>query len=494
MPELFRKIFPAAGQPTSGSPAAGAGNAAPDPAWNRLLEAAPVGLAEVRDGRVVAWNGRCRAALGAVVGGTEAANRRWLEAAVARLRASGRDGEVLAGRSDSLCLEVRLGAATEPAEAGLVAVRDVRDAGRPADDLAETVSTLSHELRTPLTSMKSSLNLVLAGEAGPLARDQARFLEMTLRNINRLERLVGDLLDVSRAGADAAPVQRREIDLAPVLREAVQMQEAAARTAGLELDASGLPASLPAHADPDRITQIVANVVGNSLKFTPAGGLVRIWSESRPQPDDGLAWRLAEAFFLPLHTFSLVVEDSGIGMTPAEIDRVFEPWYRGRHDGADGRPGSGLGLHITRGLVEAHGGRIRLASTPGRGTTVWIRLPRDPASEALLRAAHRLRQAAGPAADVAVLDGRPDRPVTEAVTAFLAADERRAGIRPVALAWGLVACVVGSRSDWQEAWDAFGAARPDADALPAWRFLTLEPAGGTNSQFPAAQAEVTGRT
>ena len=152
----------------------------------------------------------------------------------------------------------------------------------------------------------------------------------------------------------------------------------AARNAGLELDATGLPERLRAHADPDRITRIVANVVGNSLKYTPAGGLVRVWVQPHPRPDDGLAWRLAEDLFLPLHTWNLVVEDSGVGMTPAEVERVFEPWYRGRRHAGPARDGSGLGLHITRGLVEAHGGRIWVESTPGIGSTFMFTLPRAP--------------------------------------------------------------------------------------------------------------------
>lgn len=444
-------------------------------------------MALVTDDRVSATNNACRTLLREIVGGSEQAGRRWLTASVTRLLATERTSEVLAGAADTLSLEVRLGPRIPDDPARVVALREVQGAAHSEVDLAETVSTLSHELRTPLTSMKSSLNLVLSGETGPVSTDQVHFLDMTMRNINRLERLVSDLLDVSRSGQGEVALYRRETDLIPVLHEAVQMQEAAARHAGLELDLANLPDSLVAHVDPDKVMQILTNVIGNSIKYTRTGGLVRVWLEARPrfhpEAEPSLAEQLAERFWLPLHTFNLVVEDSGVGMSREDQDRVFEPWYRGQEDEGHRVPGAGLGLHITRALVEAHGGRIGLASEPGQGTTVWIRLPQDPASEGLLHGARQLRAMARArhCPFIAVLDGRPEAgrpacPVGQRAGEFLRdqSADRAAGTVPwqvVSLAPDLVATVASDPDSWREAWAAHGIGAGHGEPALIWQFL-----------------------
>lgn len=482
MPDLLRKFFLSGEDPESGPTASETFRAAGTGDLDRAWRAAPAALAVVDPDRVGHWNDSCRILLREAVGESELACRRWLVAAVARLTASGRRSEVLAGVGDALSLEVRIGPEDALDRTRSVALRGVRNDGHRENDLADTVSTLSHELRTPLTSMKSSLNLVLAGESGPVTPEQTRFLGMTMRNINRLERLVSDLLDVSRTRAGETVLYRRETDLVPILREALQLQEAAARHAGLELDVSGLPTQLVAHVDPDKMVQILTNVVSNSIKYTRRGGLVRVWTEARPRFEPGsepdLAWLLAEKFMLPLHAFNLVVEDSGVGMSQEDQDRVFEPWYRGGDDAPTGIPGTGLGLHITRALVEAHGGRIRLASTPGRGTTVWVRLPRDPASEQLLHAARQLRALARsqPTAAVAVLDGREaaTADVGTLASGFLHDWSRTPAQNPpakiVTVAPNLVATVAADPSAWQAAWTTY-LARGLRQAGLAWQFM-----------------------
>ena len=480
MPDLLRKIFlsdeerEATRMPLESEAAT--------PAWDLppTWQTAPVALALVEGEEVHSWNNACRTLLREVVGASDLASRRWLCASVTRLLATGRKTEVLAGNADTLSLEVRLGPIVPDNPTRVVALREVQGTGRGQDDLAETVSTLSHELRTPLTSMKSSLSLVLSGDTGPVSEEQTHFLGMTMRNISRLERLVSDLLDVSRTQVGEMVLNRREIDLGPVLRETVQMQEAAARQAGLELDYTGLPEKLLAHVDADKVVQILTNVVGNSIKYTQGGGLVRVWLESRPQPDPGLAWQLAEKFFLPLNAFNLVVEDSGVGMSHEDQDRVFEPWFRGAEDEERRHiPGAGLGLHITRSLVEAHGGRIRLASEPGQGTTVWIRLPRDPASEELLHGAAQLKALAGNWRTplVAVLDGRasgqrPICPVRELATDFLRQQAGSDQRKIVVLAKDLVATVVNSEEDWATAWSDYAQKCGLGEVTPRWQMTS----------------------
>ncbi len=371
---------------------------------------------------------------------------------------------------------------------------------------AETISTVSHELRVPLTSMKSSLGLVLAGETGPVTEQQAHFLSMTMRNINRLDRLVSDLLDASKTRPGEVVLRRRELDLGPVLREALQLQETAARQAGIELKFAGLPEEFVAHVDPDKVVQMLTNVVGNSIKYTPAGGLVRVWLESRPQfdpePSRGLAWQLARIFSLPLDTFNLVVEDSGIGMKRQEQERVFEPWFRAGEDKRGRISGAGLGLHITRGLVEAHGGRIGLASEPGQGTTVWIRLPRDPASATLLHGSRQLQTMAGgvQALAVAVLDTRAQNkrlpcPARQIVTDFLRQRPGTGDRRFVPLADDLLATVVSDPNAWAQAWTAHVAAICDEVSPIPWQFVTWNGAEAEKirGQFCGIPAETCSR-
>ncbi len=120
-------------------------------------------------------------------------------------------------------------------------------------ELAETLGNISHELRTPLAAMKVTLKVVLDGETGPVNSDQVRFLGMTMRNIDRLDRLIGDLLDVSRAEVGRLALKREMTDLGPLLREAVEMLMATARHRGISLDYTGLPDSFPAHVDVQRL-------------------------------------------------------------------------------------------------------------------------------------------------------------------------------------------------------------------------------------------------
>jgi len=455
---------------------------------------APAALAVVGPEGVSVWNDACRSLLRETVGDSESAGRRWLSAAATRLLASGRHRDVVSFGRNDLVLAVCLGPALPAGNAHVVSLDRTTGADSGRESLAETVSTLSHELRTPLTSMKSSLDLVLAGEAGTVSDDQSHFLGMTLRNINRLERLVSDLLDVSRREEGQPTRAQQETDLGPVLREAVQMQATAAAQAGLELDSSALPPTLAAHIDPDKMVQILANIVGNAIKYTPAGGLVRVGVESRirhqPDTEPGLAYRFAKHLGLPLRTFCLVVADSGPGLSRTDQERIFEPWYRVSRDETGGVPGAGLGLSITRALVESHGGWIRMDSEPGSGTTVRVDLPRDPASEKLLLAARRLQSllTKDPARELVVLDGRDSEytqswPLAEMVTEFQRQRPDLTDQTAISLADNVMVVVVDEEMIWGEAWREFAMGRGQVDP-PRWR-----PAEWIKSQLGGLRAE-----
>lgn len=251
--------------------------------------------------------------------------------------------------------------------------------------VGELLGTLSHEFRTPLASMRNSLALVLNGDAGPLREEQRHFLGMTLRNVDRLDRLAGDLLDSTRAFAGKLPLRLRGVDLGPLLREVVALHRIAADQAGVELDDSALPASFTAQVDSDKVVQMLTNLLGNAIKYCRRGDRIRLRLVSPAEARHHVVLQLAERRGVSLRVFELVVQDDGPGIDRNRLGSAFAPFDR-CHDETGGRiPGAGLGLHITRSLAEAHDGALRLTSEPGRGTTASVLLPRDRASGRWMR-------------------------------------------------------------------------------------------------------------
>ncbi len=447
-------------------------------AWGHV----PVGLALVDGGRLTAWNPEARRLLEASIGGTPAAWQQWLEAAALRLLAApGAPGVLPARSKDAPSLDVAVSGAGHADGPAVVVLRAVPEDARQEGgrNLAEAVSTLSHELRTPLASMKSSLSLVSGGEAGPLTDDQARFLGVALRNVGRLDRLVGDLLDLARDDAGRLSIDCRPTDLGPLLREALGLFDGQPGQPGPVLDMSGVPERFEACVDPDKIVQIVSNLVGNARKYVPVDGRVRVWLDAQPGPGDPLATILARACGVEPRTFALVVEDNGPGIDPEVVDRVFEPFERGRAEVIGRIGGAGLGLHIVRRLAEAHGGKVSLATAPGAGTTVWVRLPVDPASGRLGTAAAQLRGALGQRVDggkcLALLDARQGGDgMCERIAAGRAFVEAAGTVvagRPCEPASGVLAVVLADPAAW----------RRDGEAEAAgWRTLAVpvELAGG----------------
>jgi signal transduction histidine kinase len=236
----------------------------------------------------------------------------------------------------------------------LLVLRDVT-AEREADRLKdEFFALVSHELRTPLTSVIGYLELLRSdGIEDPQNR---QFLDVIDRNARRLLRLVGDLLFIAQVEAGKLSLERSEVDLAAVASESVEAARPRADAAGVALatDVAELPAIL---GDRDRIGQAVDNLVSNALKFTLRGGSVTV----RLRRDDGHA--LVE------------VADTGMGISRADQERLFERFFRTDAATSAAIPGVGLGLTITRAIVEGHGGSVSVHSVEGEGTTFAMRLP-----------------------------------------------------------------------------------------------------------------------
>jgi signal transduction histidine kinase len=230
----------------------------------------------------------------------------------------------------------------------------LREADRLKD---EFVALISHDLRTPLTSIMGYLELVL--DEDNLTEEQRGFLDVADRNADRLLRLVDDLLFVARFEAGQLELRPAELDLAAVVRQSVEESGPVAAAGGVELICEAADVS-SVQADKGRMFQLVENLVSNAIKFTPAGGDVRV----SVTPVNGVV--------------RLEVADNGIGIASDEQQRLFERFFRASTASEHQIPGTGLGLYITRAIVEAHGGSIAVRSDPGEGTSFCVELPTRP--------------------------------------------------------------------------------------------------------------------
>jgi signal transduction histidine kinase len=224
----------------------------------------------------------------------------------------------------------------------------------------EFIALVSHELRTPLTSIVGYVELLeedaLSTEPALDPGERRRFLEVINRNARRLLRLVGELLFVARVDAGGLDLERERVDLRELVADSIEAAHPAAEDAGVRLDAEvdGGPAI---EGDAGRIGQAVDNLLSNAIKFTPRGGLVRVRARSAGP----------EAM--------ISVSDTGPGLAPSDQDRLFERFFRAAPARTANTPGIGLGLVITRAIVEGHGGRIELQSAPGAGATFTLLFP-----------------------------------------------------------------------------------------------------------------------
>jgi signal transduction histidine kinase len=230
---------------------------------------------------------------------------------------------------------------------------------REVDNLKEEFfSHISHELRTPLTSVKEATQLLLEHVPGPLTPKQVRLVAIISASSDRLLRLVNQVLELSRLRARLLPLERRTVDMEKVVVTALEELRTKIEEKNLVVGRATQGSDFAVQGDEDVLVRIVVNLVGNAVKFTPHGGAATV-----SLIDVGSA-------------VEIVVEDTGIGIPAAELPHIFDP-YRQAHRVPGG---SGLGLAIVKGLVEAHGGRVRVESVEGRGSRFLVRLPREGVS------------------------------------------------------------------------------------------------------------------
>jgi signal transduction histidine kinase len=222
------------------------------------------------------------------------------------------------------------------------------------------VSTVSHELRTPMTSMKGLVENMLDGLTGKLTDRQSFYLERVKHNIERLTRMSNDLLDLSRIEGGGMQLSRIPLSVIDLATEAVDTLQPAARQKSLSLTVkfeSGIP---EISGDRDKLHQVVTNIVNNAIKFTKPGGEIQLDGCLR---NNGMV--------------QISVRDTGCGIPPKELPHIFERFYRGESVAVESR-GAGLGLAISKSLVELHGGQIWVDSILGEGSCFYFTLPTQP--------------------------------------------------------------------------------------------------------------------
>jgi signal transduction histidine kinase len=221
----------------------------------------------------------------------------------------------------------------------------------------EFVGLVSHELRTPLTSIIGYLEMVLEENAEPLTTSQRQYLGTVNRNVERLATLVNELLFLAQVDAGRLELNLAEADLNQLLAEAAEAAQPAAKAKQIELSFETTRLA-PVVCDRARIAQLVDNLVSNAVKFTPEGGRVEM---------KAVADRTA---------VSLSVSDTGIGIPPDELPRLFDRFYRASSAISSATPGTGLGLAISQAIAKAHESTITVQSTLAHGTTFRLLLPK----------------------------------------------------------------------------------------------------------------------
>lgn len=246
----------------------------------------------------------------------------------------------------------------DPARSGmLVLLRDLSAEAEAERVKQDFVSMVGHELRTPLTLIRTTIDLLFEGDAGALNTTQARIVEVLRNNTDRLMSLITDLLDMSALDSGRMQINPTLIEVDSIVRGVMEDVQSAANAKQHSVRV-GVPASLSVWADPVRARQILQNLVGNAIKYTPSGGVIEV--RAREVPGDFV---------------EISVHDNGIGIPLDEQVHLFEKFYR-TSAGRRTTGGTGLGLAIARSFVDLHGGQIWCESDARSGTRFAFTLPR----------------------------------------------------------------------------------------------------------------------
>ncbi|MFA5101311.1 MAG: PAS domain S-box protein, partial [Candidatus Omnitrophota bacterium] len=265
----------------------------------------------------------------------------------------------------------------------LIIVEDVTQRKKADEKLRDAVVTkskflsmVSHELRTPLTAIKEGINIVLEGLAGDLNAEQKDFLETARRNVDRLARLINDVLDFQKLESGKMQFSFQEHDINDVVREIARAMDAVVKAKGLALNVKCDDSLRKIQFDRDKIVQVLTNLVNNAMKFTPQGSITLMTQATGA-------------------TVTVTVQDTGPGIKPEDLPKLFQSFQQ-LGDEKVRKGGSGLGLVISKEIVEHHQGRIWVESKVGEGTRFMFALPKhdieDILSEIVERTALTLKE------------------------------------------------------------------------------------------------------
>ena len=218
----------------------------------------------------------------------------------------------------------------------------------------EVLAIVSHDLRNPLNAVMLAASLMQTSQALPDEdREQVDTIHVSAKRMNRL---IADLLDVTRLeGGKRLPIEPEPLEVESIFAEAYELFKAQAAAGSVTLRSDASRARRPIYADRHRVMQVLSNLIGNSLKFTPEGGVVSVTAEAQTA-----------------HEVLFIVSDSGPGIPPEHLGDIFSPYWQAKRTE---RMGAGLGLPIAKGIVESHGGRIWVESEPGKGARFYFTLP-----------------------------------------------------------------------------------------------------------------------
>ncbi len=241
---------------------------------------------------------------------------------------------------------------------GIVTIfRDITKEVEAGRAKSEFVSTVSHELRTPMTAIKGYTDLMYGGMVGEINNNQKRFLGIIKTNTDRLTALINDLLDISRVETGRVRFESKPVQLGNVIKIVIDALAPNAERKGHTLTfrvEAGLPKIM---GDPDRLHQVFTNLVGNAINYTPEGGEVSVDVHSVER------------------AVRIDVKDTGIGIHPDDLGKIFDRFFRADHPLVQESRGSGLGLSIVKMFIEMHGGRVWAQSKVGEGSTFTVLLP-----------------------------------------------------------------------------------------------------------------------
>ncbi|MFA5944838.1 MAG: PAS domain-containing sensor histidine kinase [Candidatus Thermoplasmatota archaeon] len=247
------------------------------------------------------------------------------------------------------------------------------------------LNTAAHELNTPLTPLRLQLHLLKAESMGALNERQTKAVALLDRNVTRLSGLVGEILEVARLQSGRVRLTPVPVEVDAVVDEVIESFNETAHKVGVGLAFEGTP-GLHAFADRNRFTQILFNLVSNALKFTPSGGAVTVDARQTN------------------HHIEVQVRDTGLGLTDEQMGRLFQPFTQVHDPMAVTATGTGLGLYICKGLVEAQGGHITVKSGgPGRGSTFSFTLPVADPGQTVTVGIESPSQTLGPLAEDAMV-------------------------------------------------------------------------------------------